>query len=334
MSKKNLLLAALFGILLLCMLCMATVALPTIAEDAGNVISKARSNAADSLEDLSDAVDVSTDDEEVEEPSRSPASTTAEPSRRNETDEQAEDQLCVGRGTYAGSPIEIGVYQNGATYFIPGEVLIDVADGNALLFEGEQQKEGTHDVMVVVLPDGTFGDAVGEDGLDVRDEGSFWRLEATMAPVCPDGYRPVDDELMKLARDKRQNWLSQGMRGNPIRVWLTEMVVIYQPEDEIPLTAEQESYANQAANERCSFSVPYEETPRGDTIGVASLGSSDCTTVVIYRNRAVWFEGARDGVPYETGTDRVFIIPATWSIDELEDWVHENFDIEVSPYDG
>lgn len=246
-------------------------------------------------------------------------------------------KLCVGDGTYAGSPIEIGtlleITGDGTTYFITKEQLTTAANGQALIFEGEQQVEGIHDIMVVVYADGTFGEAVGDDGLRVRDEGSFWSEKAVMAESCPVGFRSADDELMKLARDKRVNWESQQMLGNPIRVWLSTGIVIYEPSEEIPLTAAQQSYVDSADATRCDLSGPLEETPRGDPDGEASLGSSSCITVVIYPGeKAIYFTGARDGVTYKTGTDRAYLIPSDWSVERITTWVDNTFELTLEQY--
>src|SRR5688572_16218989 len=94
-----------------------------------------------------------------------PAASNPEPGENVAVNEVVQDQTCVGDGTYAGNPIEVGTFQEDGTYLIPRTVLTSIANGGALIAEAEQQVEGIHDVLMLVYPDGTFGEAVGDDGV-------------------------------------------------------------------------------------------------------------------------------------------------------------------------
>lgn len=228
-----------------------------------------------------------------------------------------QQRLCVSEG---GTYVEVqwDAYRNNQGYLIPRDQLTRMANYTYLLFEGEHLEEGVHDILSVVFPDGTFSPQVGADGLQLRDEGSFWVYPSQMADTCPARFTLVDNLLMVFAQDKRNNWTRQGMEGNPIRVFVSTGTVIFQPGETITLSDDQRTMVDSNRQNRCpSGSEPIEENPLGDPqsydVVNAQIGSYSCTTLLIRGTEAVWFTGARDNVYYSPAETRVFLVPSNWT---------------------
>lgn len=228
-----------------------------------------------------------------------------------------QQSLCVSEG---GNYVQVqwDAYRNSQGYLIPREQLTQMANYTYLLFEGEHLEEGIHDILSVVFPDGSFSPQVGIDGLQLRDEGSFWVYPSQMATTCPARFTLVDNLLMVFAQDKRDNWTTQGMQGNPIRVFISTGTVVFQPGETITLSGEQRTIMDANAAARCpSGNAPLEENPLGDPqssdLVVAQIGSSSCITLLVRGTEAVWFVGARDNIRYRPSETRVFLVPDNWT---------------------
>lgn len=220
---------------------------------------------------------------------------------------------CVGKGTYV--EVSWNQFRNGDHYLIPRSELTTMAAGTFLMFEGEQAKKGLHEILPVVAANGEFAPQVTNDGLKLY-QASFWRYATD-----DEGCIPVDDLLMVFAQDKRDNWTSQGMRGNPIKVWVSDGAVEFKPSEDISLTDAQMDIVDANAETRCDADDAFEENPLGDPdsedLVISQIGSSSCTTLLVRGDEAVYFTGARDGVRYRPAETRVFIVPTGWDEDDM-----------------
>jgi hypothetical protein len=236
--------------------------------------------------------------------------------------EETQAQIYVGHGQYV--EVDWNAYRNPPGYLIPREVLSNMATAGYLMFEGEQRQEGIHDVLSVVFPDGSFAPQVGKNGLQLRDEGSFWHYEASFQPLP--NYVLVDDLLMVFAKDKRRNWNVQGMEGNPIVVWLSSGEVTFAPTEEIVLSPTQGQIFSQNDAQRCpTGNEPLEENPLGDPqsheMVVSQIGSSSCITLLVRGEVAFWFDGPRDGIRYRPVETRIFLLPIDWDEDDMREFL-------------
>lgn len=252
-----------------------------------------------------------------------------EPGETVGVNERLQTQTCTNlSGEYVEVPWD--TYRQSFGYLIPQEQLTEMSGGSMLLiFEGEQHQEGVHDIMVVVYPDGDLGQAVGDNGLKLRDEGSFWRYETQLNSSCSGDFTTVDNLLMVFARDKRNNWVSQGMEGNPIDVWLSDGIKRFEPDQDIDLTDTQQTIADKNTEARCPKNDPLQENPLGDPQGLteveAQIGSADCRTLLIRGTSATLFTGARDGVRYIPAQTSIYLLPDSWGTGEIQTWLSTNY---------
>jgi hypothetical protein len=221
---------------------------------------------------------------------------------------------CVGKGIYV--EVVWNKFRTGDHYLIPRSELTTMAADTFLMFEGEQAKKGLHEVLPVVAANGEFAPQVSNDGLSLY-QGSFWRYATN-----DEGCVPVNDLLMVFASDKRDNWTSQGMRGNPIKVWVSTGAVEFLPGEDVTLSDAQDELAINNADQRCpTGNVAYEENPLGNPesteLVVSQIGSSSCKTLLVRGETARYFTGARDGVSYRPAETRVFLVPVSWGEDEM-----------------
>lgn len=260
---------------------------------------------------------------------------TLQPGEKPEVNQAAVSQTWLSQdGKYIDAIMKTKkqwqTYKNGDGYLIPRADLTEWANGGALLFEGEQQQRNTHDVMLVIYADGTFAPVVGDNGLALRNQGSFWAYPTKQATSKPDGYDTADDLLMVFANAKREGWKPQGI-SLPIRVWLSTGTKVYQPSDPITLTQSQTNLVNTTNDQRCTAgSQPREENPFGvhdsGSGMISALGSYTCDTLIIRGNTANWWRGAMDNVPYtDANQTHVFIVPQGWGTNEIAAWVKQNY---------
>lgn len=261
------------------------------------------------------------------------ASTKLESGESASVNAEVQKQICIALdgGIFAGHPAELGALDSAtSTYLVSKDKIKASATQGALVFEGEQQREGNHDVLIVYFPDGTYNEAVGDNGLRVRDEGSFWNVIATMSGTCPSGYMTADQQVTKLVVEKYDNWYSQGITDTPtVTGWYTGGLKVYTNKSGVPVDSAQTEILSNAASARCDLSGPLEEDPIGEPEGDAAIGSSNCRTIVIDNGTAVWFMGARDKYPYINGQTRVFLVPTVWSQDQMTKWVKDNFNLDL-----
>ena len=254
------------------------------------------------------------------------ASATAEPGESTGVAAQ-QAIMCVNeRGVFVEVAWDRYLDQTTNTYLISHPQLNEMADGEYMMFEGEQSTEGMHDILSVIYPDGTFASAVGNNGLRLRDEGSFWRYSTLHAATCPANYIRVDDLLMVFAQNKRDNWTSQGMQGNSVTVWLSTGLVTFQPGEPIVLSEVQQRVVDGNADARCpTGNQALEENPLGDPqsydLVIAQVGSSSCKTLILRGDVANWFEGARDGLRYRPSETRIFLVPLSWTENDMSNFL-------------
>jgi hypothetical protein len=240
--------------------------------------------------------------------------TTSDNSNNSSSSSSALYASCLGQGTY----IEVAwdTYRVADHYVIPRSQLTAMANGRFLMFEGEQSRQGLHEIMPVVATNGEFAPQVTNEGLSLY-QGSFWTYTDG-----DQGCVATDDLLMVFAHDKRANWTTQGMRGNPIKVWLSSGAVSFQPDEEVTLSDAQDTIAVDNSDQRCpTGNEVREENPLGDhdssELVVSQIGSSSCQTLLVRGTTARYFMGARDGVSYHPNETRIFLVPASWGETEM-----------------
>ncbi len=268
------------------------------------------------------------------------ASKALEPGERAEVLPDTQVKNWVGHGDYIKlTATDWKSFRSGDGYLIPRNALSQWAGDGVLIFEGEQQDHGIHDVLVAVYTGNQFAPFVGDNGLRLRNQGSFWAFQGKVSDTQPQGYDNLDDKLMDFAQAKRKNWTSQGMRGAPIRVWLSTGTKVFQPGEAITLTDAQAQMAKGSENVRCPTNEPLEENPfgapTGDNSMVSQIGSYSCDTILIRGDAAVWFKGAKDGVAYsDPQNTRAFLVPLGWGEKEMIAWVKTKFNLQLTRWTG
>lgn len=242
------------------------------------------------------------------------------------TDTPTDQPVLLASGIYLEWKDESDSYrQKDGTYLIPVQDLIDLDSGaRAILFEGEfYNSVGTHSVCYVT---GEFANGCKVEGGKIHiNQGSFWAYHANVKGVSP------DDLLMVFAHDKWQNWHNQGIKGNPMEIYISVKTAVFAEGEEPSLSPQQVIIADNNAAERCPADKPaLLENPYSDTdaktnpVVIGAPGSFSCRTLFIGKLTAdgdlvsYYWKGAKDGFSYVASATSFYLVPDSWGETEMK----------------
>lgn len=217
--------------------------------------------------------------------------------------------------------------QNDGTYVVPVSWLYHQAGGvYPIIFEGESfDAIGIHKICMI-------GECPFESEKDTNihiNQGSFW--------ACPEvsyGGNTPDDLKLTFAMDKHKNWQEQGIKGNPIWVWVSTGGVKKFDAGVAPaLSSVQKELVLQNATERCPantavvLEVPFSDAMSKDKIVVGAPGSYSCRTLFFGqvvpggKKLAYYWRGARDNFSYVAKGAFFYLVPESWGESDMQNFV-------------
>ena len=254
--------------------------------------------------------------------------TTESPSAQTSSSEvmsaQSDPPLMLGKCSYIDWKNDKFLQSDG-TYKVPVSWLENQAGGvYPILFEGEAfNAVGIHKICMV-------GECPFANGTNILiNQGSFWACQESSGGVTS------DDLKMTFAMDKHKNWQEQGIKGNPIWVWVSTGGVKKFDAGVAPaLSSAQEALVLKNAAERCPantpavLEVPFSDSSSDeDKVVVGAPGSYSCRTLFFGKvvpggkKLAYYWRGARDNFSYVARGSFFYLVPESWGESDMQSFV-------------